>query len=61
LSKFSPNEVINYKLNLQTTFSHQNFGFLDQDVKVLMKIYKEQDYKENNKLNNKNMMEMFLK
>ena len=49
--------MVNYKLNLQTTFSHQNFGFLDQDVKVLMKIYKEQDYKENNKQNNNLLIE----
>jgi hypothetical protein len=50
--------MINYKLNLQTTFSHQNFGYLDQDVKVLMKIYKEEDYKDNNNLIKENIFEI---
>ena len=38
LSKFDCNELKDFKINFQTTYSHQNMGYLDNDVNVLLKI-----------------------
>lgn len=32
------NELIDYKLNIQTTFSHQNYANLEDDYKVLLQL-----------------------
>lgn len=32
--------MLDYKLNLQLTFAHQNIGVLDHDAKVLLKFIK---------------------
>lgn len=40
ISQFEINELSDYKLNLQVTFSHQNMSNLENDTKVLMQVNK---------------------
>jgi len=38
ISKLNKNELTDYKINLQTTFSHENFCFIENDTKLLLQI-----------------------
>ncbi len=40
LSQFDNNEITDFKINIQTTYSHQNMGALVSEANVLLKVSK---------------------
>ena len=59
ISSLNTNELTDYKINLQLTLSHQNMSSIENDVKVLLQLFK---YNESDKdstiTNSKNIFEM---
>jgi len=58
ISSLNSNELSDYKINLQLTLSHQNMSNIENDVKVLLQLFKYNETDKNSIANSKNIFEI---